>query len=83
LKKTSTFLALIYTPDYIGARHLYVNRAYIMSYYRRVAKYNNIRFLDYSKSELCKQKDYFFDKTHLNEFGSTRFTKDLAKDIQN
>lgn len=76
-------LILVYTPEYIEGQEFVANRTKIIDVYSSLAKKHQLLFLDYSKSEICMNKDYFYNASHLNNKGSELFTKILADDLKN
>jgi len=77
-----TKVILVYTPEYIEGQKFVINRKEVMGLYRKYAKKYNIPFLDYSNDEMCLNRNYFYNSSHLNKFGSSLFTKKLTQDLK-
>ncbi len=73
---------LVYTPEYIEGQKFMTNRKELITFYETKAKDYNIKFLDYSNDELCYDKKYFYNATHLNKQGSQLFTAKLIQDLK-
>ncbi len=55
---------------------------YMYDYAKRLAGENNIPFIShYCDTTINHNKDYFYDSVHMNEKGSTRFTKILVQGL--
>jgi hypothetical protein len=76
-----TKVTVVYAPDYLAFQDYIINRDSIMNIYRSTCESLNIDFLDYSKHDLCKDKAYFYNPTHLNLKGAKIFSEDLAQKI--
>jgi len=68
----------VIAPEYIGFMNMQNNRSDMVSFYRTFSEANGIDLIDYSESEICLSRDYFYNFTHLNAEGSRVFSKDLA-----
>lgn len=78
---TNTMLILVYTPEYIEGQNFVSNRKEVIDIYANLAKKYNILFLDYSGDNMCKNKNLFYNSSHLNKEGAEIFSKKLAKDL--
>lgn len=48
---------------------------------RRMARFYDVPFWDYSNNQQLIYPELFKDKTHLNDEGANKFTEILAKEI--
>lgn len=72
---------LVFSPVYVEGQQFIKNRKEIMNFYRDTAESFDISFLDYSSSDICLHKDYFYNSTHLNKTGAELFSHELATDL--
>jgi hypothetical protein len=72
----------VYTPEFIEGQEFIQNREEIISLFKDFSDKYNISFLDYSDDEICSQKKYFYNASHLNKEGAEIFTKKLAEDLK-
>ncbi len=72
----------VYTPEYIEAQKLLVNRAEIMGRYANYAARYSIPLLDYSHHEISFDTANFYNSQHLNSRGVALFNPKLANDIR-
>ena len=70
------------TPQFIDGQLLLSNRADLINTIKNVADQYNIQYLDYSNDELCFRKEYFYNSTHLNKYGSNLFMQKLIRDLK-
>lgn len=73
---------LVYTPEYIEGQKYVTNRSEILNKFNFFAKKHDLLFLDYSNHELCFNKTFFYNASHLNKKGSEIFSKKLSSDIK-
>ncbi len=73
---------MIYAPEYIEGQDFVRGRDKVIKMFRDFSKKYAIRFIDYSDHELCFDKKYFYNATHLNKRGAQIFSKQLAKDLK-
>jgi hypothetical protein len=73
---------LVYSPDYIEIHDFVKNRQKILYLYKDYSIKYNIPFLDYSDDQMCREKKYFYNSTHLNKTGSDIFTNKLVRDLK-
>lgn len=71
-------LLLVYSPQYHEMLKLVKNREYVFSSLQEIAARNDVPLWDYSKSELCRDTQFFYNSQHLNRRGATLFSRDLA-----
>lgn len=73
---------LVYTPEHISGQKFVSNRVEIFEIFNEIANEYDLLFLDYSDNELCFNKKYFYNASHLNLEGSKLFTQILIKDLK-
>lgn len=73
---------LVYTPEHIEGQEYVVNREEIINTFKQLAEEYNLLFLDYSNNEMCFDKKYFYNASHLNAYGADLFTRILTKDLK-
>ena len=72
----------IYTPEYIEAQKLLLNRDSITRLINNYAVAYNIPFINYSNDELCSDTSCFYNSQHLNKKGVFYFNQKLSKDLK-
>lgn len=72
---------LVYAPEHISGQQFVSNRKEIFEIFNAIAQKNDLLFLDYSENELCFNKAYFYNASHLNLKGAEIFTNLLIKDL--
>jgi len=77
-----TIVILVFPPTYFELKKYILNRDELISTYKSITDENNILFLDYSQSIFSKNRNYFYNATHLNKLGSELFSRKLALDIK-
>lgn len=82
-KNDSIELKFVYTPEYIEGQNFVSNRSTVLNLYKEIAKAYSIPFFDYSKDDICLDKNLFYNASHLNSNGSYLFSLELAKDLKN
>ena len=80
-KNNEIKLTLIYAPEYIEGQRFVSNRKEIIELYENISKEYNIPFYNYSGNEICFNKKFFYNASHLNKIGAELFTKKLARDL--
>ncbi|MBX9449929.1 MAG: hypothetical protein KL787_09535 [Taibaiella sp.] len=81
-KSNHTKLVFIYAPEYIEAQQFIPNHQKMLDTLRAIADAHQLTFLDYSKSEISRHAEYFYNATHLNKTGAQIFSGQLAADIR-
>lgn len=81
-KNNDIEVVLVYAPVYLDGQVFIQNQDAVIEMYERFAENYNIKFLDFTKDEICHDKDYFYNATHMNVKGSERFSKKLASKIK-
>lgn len=82
-KKDEIELVFVYAPEFIEGQNFIKNRAEILTLYNTIAAENNIKFINYSSDEICKNKKYFYNSVHLNSKGAKLFTENFIVDYKN
>ncbi|MCX6158521.1 MAG: hypothetical protein NTY74_11140 [Ignavibacteriae bacterium] len=72
-------LVLVFSPSYELLLNNVLNKEEVIKKYEEIAVENNIIFMDYSKDDICKNADFFFDCDHLNNKGANVFTEKLIR----
>jgi hypothetical protein len=75
-------LTLVYTPEYIEGQKFTPKRGEVINFYKAISKKHNIKYLDYSESEICLNKELFYNAVHLNKKGADIFSRKLAHDLK-
>lgn len=76
-------LILVRSPEYYEIYDYQNNREEILSFMKKIAKENNLVFLDYGdeKCYLSKSRKYYYNCQHLNAKGANIFSEIVAKDL--
>lgn len=79
----SVLMILVYAPMYRGSlsKEASENEIKMYDYYSKLAKKYNCVILNYMRCDICVDKKYFYNVTHMNLSGANKFTKYLADDI--
>lgn len=72
----------VYAPTYFEATALMKNRPEMLRFFEDCAQPYGIPILDYSMDSLCKDKKYFRDAQHLNDYGSAIFSSRFGADVR-
>jgi hypothetical protein len=81
LRSRGTRVVLTASPEWAGGQWMERNRASLMRTYATIAREANAPLLDYSGSELARDKSLFYNSQHLNRRGAALFTRMLANDL--
>lgn len=82
-KKNKICVILVYSPYYIEGQEFIKNQAEIIDIYKMFAQKYDFMFLDFTKDEICFDKKYFYNASHMNKTGAEFFTKKLCNQIKN
>lgn len=74
-------VVFVFAPIYIGATEKMDNPKQMFDLYDSIANIYHCPVLNYTYSSLSYDTSYFYNATHLNEFGSKLFSLTLAKDL--
>jgi hypothetical protein len=73
---------LIYSPEFIEFQDYIINRDVISGIYAHLAAKHGFFYIDYKDHQLCSDKQFFYNPTHLNAKGAELFSLDLARLIR-
>jgi len=82
VKQANIELIFVYPPEHMLGQLFISNRSQILKLYKNIADKYKVTFLDFSKDELCFNKEMFYNSMHLNLKGSQNFTIKLADRLQ-
>lgn len=68
---------LVFPPIYIEGQEQMVNLVEIIDVFKNLAGKQNI-FLDFTSSNICLEKKYFYNNLHLNSKGADAFSTEFA-----
>lgn len=74
---------LVYSPYYIEGQKFIENQNQMINIYKALAKKYAFTFLDFTNDDICFDKKYFYNSSHMNIKGAELFTKKLCKQIKN
>ncbi len=72
-------VVFVYSPEYVEAQSLVVNRREIFAAFEALARRRGVQFWDYSDSSLGAQRNLFYNSQHLNADGAALFSEQLAQ----
>lgn len=72
---------LISPPVYAKGYALIQNAEQIKEKYHSLSDNNNVYYIDYTIDTICQNKLYFYNNSHMNIGGATKFSEHLAKNI--
>ena len=75
-------LIIIYPPEQIDGQKFVSNREEVIDSFNNLTCKYSLKFIDYSKDNLCFDKKYFYNATHLNKLGSEIFSRNLASRLK-
>ncbi|TLM59850.1 MAG: hypothetical protein FDZ69_14100 [Deltaproteobacteria bacterium] len=75
-------LVFVYTPEFVEMQSFTVNRREIITLLRDFAARNRVEFIDYSDSEMCRNRSLFYNSQHLNRRGADILSRDIAARLQ-
>ncbi|MEO7079976.1 MAG: hypothetical protein ABIY71_00565, partial [Flavobacteriales bacterium] len=80
-KEQGICIILVYSPYYIEGQQFIENQAEVIDMYRMFARKYDLLFLDFTKDEICLDKSYFYNASHMNRSGAELFTRKLCSQI--
>jgi hypothetical protein len=80
-KSKDITLIFVYTPEYIEGQRFVKNREEIINYYEALALKNDIPLLDYSAHAISSDRANFYNTSHLNKVGSSRFSEIFSDEL--
>ena len=75
-------LIFVFTPVYNEGQKYVSNSGDILLLYKNLSQKFQIPFFDYSNDTMCKNKEYFYNATHLNKKGASLFSEKFAHDLK-
>lgn len=75
-------VVLVYSPQYYEMLDLVTNRAEIFAKFQEIACRYKVPFWNFSGTDICSKKDYFYNSQHLNKKGAELFSLRLARQLQ-
>lgn len=81
LTRMNVPVLLVYAPQYRDSRYSDWHSKYL-NVIRKVSTKFNVPFIDYCTLELCTDKSFFFDATHLNKKGANEYSRILGLDVR-
>ena len=82
-KNNDIKVLMVYAPIYFEGIEYIENNEEILKVYKSFADKYELSFLDYTKNEICYDKSYFYNASHLNKKGANLFTNQLIQDLKN
>jgi hypothetical protein len=80
-RKEGISVILVYSPEYVEAQKITVNRPEIFSVFRDISARYRLPFWDYSQDPISSDRDCFYNSSHLNRKGATLFSQHVAARI--
>lgn len=77
-KEQNIKVILVYSPYYIEGQEFIENQKQIITIYKTLAQKYELSFLDFTNDEICFDKKYFYNASHMNITGAELFTKKLC-----
>jgi hypothetical protein len=74
-------IILVYSPYYFEGQEFIENQEQIIDLYKNLASKYDFIFMDFTKDEICYDKKYFYNASHMNIKGAELFTKKLCSRI--
>jgi hypothetical protein len=72
----------VYSPEYYEMQRMERNRQDIFARFHAIASTSGAQVWDFSDSEICRNRTYFYNSQHLNALGAERFSVALAERIR-
>jgi hypothetical protein len=70
---------LVYSPEYSEIQALQSNRAEIFAQFRELSTRFRAPLWDFSDSDICRTRAFFYNSQHLNADGAAAFSQALAQ----
>lgn len=74
-------LILVVSPMYIEGQAFIKNYSKMIDGYRKMADERELPFIDYSNDSISFDRENFYNASHLNGTGSTKFTNKLCDSL--
>ena len=68
-------LIFVFSPEYIEGQEFVKNRHEVFQVFKEMSGKYNLPYLDFSKTEICQDKNMFFNANHLNKKGVAKFNE--------
>jgi hypothetical protein len=81
-KKQGIEVVLVYSPYYIEGQEFISNQSQIIDLYKTLAHRQDFSFLDFTNDEICFDKKYFYNASHMNTLGAELFSRKLCTQIR-
>ena len=75
-------VVMVYTPEYIDGQRFVKNRVELLSIYKTMANEHQLKFIDYSDHQICRDRDMFYNSQHLNGKGARIFSQIFVGDLK-
>ena len=73
---------LVYSPYYIEGQQFIENQKQVINIFKILAKKYDFSFFDFTTDEICFDKKYFYNASHLNRTGAELFSRKLCGQIK-
>ncbi|MFT6709558.1 MAG: hypothetical protein ACJATF_004427 [Flavobacteriales bacterium] len=80
-KQHGTRVVMVYSPEYSLGQDAFVNRDKILETFSILSIEHDVTFLNYSNHPICKEKDWFYNSSHMNSEGADYFSRILCEDL--
>ena len=81
MKKNNKEIIIVLPPIYFELSQRLTDFSPIRQTLDSISKITGARFIDFSSSDICSQKEYFYNTNHLNFHGAQIFTTRLADSL--
>jgi hypothetical protein len=81
-KEQNIEVILVYSPFYIEGQEFIDNQNQIIDIYKILAQKYDLLFLDFTNDEICFDKQYFYNASHMNRTGAELFSRKLCGQIK-
>ncbi|MFT3679123.1 MAG: hypothetical protein QM791_02550 [Ferruginibacter sp.] len=82
LKQSGKNVIIVLTPVYTEVSKLITDFTPVRVALQNIAAAEKVEFWDYTLSDICSNKNFFYNSNHLNWQGSLLFTGDLVRKIK-
>ena len=65
----------VFSPEYMEGQEFVKNRHKVFQVFEEMSNKYNLPYLDFSKAEICKDQNMFFNANHLNKKGVAEFNQ--------
>jgi adenylate kinase family enzyme len=81
-KEHNIEVILVYSPYYIEGQKFIENQKQIINIYKNLALKYEFSFIDFTNDEICFDKKYFYNASHMNITGAELFSRKLCGQIK-